>query len=261
MKSIFKFSLLISIITALTGCANFGKKWKAFLNEGQPQAKQASTAPVTDDRVKYSDVRDLPVDGERQYRRMTKRQFEDQELFSDNGGSLWVNEGQDSYLFAQNIVRLPGDILNVVLDGQPEKQLSTKATVIKELTKRIEKSRRGIASTEKPNAEAGADAATPEATAAEGGAKPTPQQAAAKTEEVPEGAFDVKSIPTRVVERMSDGNYRVKGSQTFMIGTKEYKVIVTGLVKPQDIANDSVDSSKMLDSKFDIVRYNKGKTL
>lgn len=263
MKSVFRLSVLCLTLFLMSGCSSFGKKWKAFLNEGQPQTKQASDIPARDDRVKYSDVKDLPVDGDRQYRRMTKRQFEDQELFSDNGGSLWVNEGQDSYLFAQNIVRMPGDILNVLLDGQPEKQLSTKATVIKELTKRIEKNRRGVASTEKPEGAPaeGANAETADADQAQAQAKPDAQKVAGQPEPgLPEG-FDVKSVPTRVVERMSDGNYRVNGSQTFMIGTKEYKVIVTGLVKPQDIANDSVDSSKMLDSKFDIVRYNKGKTL
>ncbi len=262
MKNVFKFSLIVSLVVILSGCTSFGKKWKAFLNEGQPQQQKQAATPVRDDRVKYSDVQDIPVSEERQYRRMTKRQFENQELFSDNGGSLWVNEGQDSYLFAQNIVRLPGDILNVLLDGQPEKQLSTKATVIKELTKRIEKSRRGVASTEQPEGQtAQADGANPDASAGAEAQQPPTTQAASANPSAADTAFDVKSVPTRVVERMSDGNYRVKGSQTFMIGTREYRVIVTGLVKPQDIANDSVDSSKMLDSKFDIVRYNKGKTL
>jgi flagellar L-ring protein precursor FlgH len=252
-----KFVVLILSLTMITGCSSFGKKWKAFLNEGEE--KPVVTTKQQSGDVKYSDVRDVPVNSERQYRRMTKKQFEDQELFSDNAGSLWVNEGQDSYLFAQNIIRLPGDILNVVLDGQPEKQLSTKAQVIKELTSRIEKRSRGVASTDGKPADAKADAAKAagdkksETTAA--AEKPTDEGALPNA-----GNFDVKTIPTRIVERMSDGNYRVKGSQTFMIGSKEYKVIATGMVKPQDIADDNVVSSKMLDSKFDIVR-GKGKTL
>lgn len=257
-----KFAVLILSLTMITGCSSFGKKWKAFVNEGE-ENPVAVTKPKNDD-VKYSDMRDMPVNNERQYRRMTKKQFEDQELFSDNAGSLWVNEGQDSYLFAQNIVRLPGDILNVVLDGQPEKQLSTKAQVIKELTSRIEKRGRAVASTDgKPTETADATKATDPAKAA---TEKKPDATAATEKSADDGAltstgnFDVKTIPTRIVERMSDGNYRVKGSQTFMIGSKEYKVIVTGMVKPQDVADDNVVSSKMLDSKFDIVR-GKGKTL
>lgn len=260
-----KFVLLIISLTMTTGCSSFGKKWKAFLNEGEEQPV-ASTRPQNDD-VRFSDVRDLPVNNDRQYRRMTKKQFEDQELYSDNAGSLWVNEGQDSYLFAQNIVRLPGDILNVVLDGQPEKQLSTKAQVIKELTNRIERKNRGIASADgKPADPAAADPAAAGKDAATKAGDKKPDATAAAEKPIDDGAlpnagnFDVKTIPTRIVERLSDGNYRVKGSQTFMIGSKEYKVIVTGLVKPQDVADDNVVSSKMLDSKFDIVR-GRGKTL
>lgn len=265
MIKIMCVQLLIASVLMTTGCSGFAKKWKAFINEGEQ--KPVAQRPV-DDTVRFSDVRDLPVENERQYRRMTRKQFEDQELFSDNAGSLWVNEGQDSYLFAQNIVRLPGDILNVVLDGQPEKQLSTKAQVIKELTSRIEKRQRGVASTQgatpegaNPEAQQTADASAQTGQNPQAQTNPTAQNAA--NEEVGGGAFDVKTIPTRVVERMSDGNYRVKGSQTFMIGSKEYKVIVTGLVKPQDVADDNVSASKMLDSKFDIVRSNsaKGKTL
>ena len=263
MKAFLRITTLMICIALLSGCSSLGRKWKAFLNEGEP--KPVASKP-RDEAVKFSDTRDLPAGSDRQYRRMTKKQFEDQELFSDNAGSLWVNEGQDSYLFAQNIVRLPGDILNVVLDGQPEKQLSTKAQVIKELTNRIEKKQRGVASadakaapgTQDPNA-----AQTPggDPAAAAPAANPADAQAAADSKVADEampgiGSFDVKTIPTRVVERMSDGNYRVKGAQTFMIGSKEYKVIVTGLVKPQDVADDSVSSSKMLDSKFDIVRHN-----
>lgn len=259
-----QFILFIISLTMITGCSSFGKKWKAFVSEGEE--KPAAVTRPQDNGVRFSDRRDFPVNNERQYRRMTKKQFEDQELFSDNAGSLWVNEGQDSYLFAQNIVRLPGDILNVVLDGQPEKQLSTKAQVIKELTSRIEKKNRGIASTDtKPATGAAADpaAAGKDAAKATGDKKPDAVTAEKQMDDgalLNAGSFDVKTIPTRIVERMSDGNYRVKGSQSFMIGSKEYKVIVTGLVKPQDVADDNVASSKMLDSKFDIIR-GRGKAL
>jgi flagellar L-ring protein precursor FlgH len=278
MKQFFQFQILVISFAMVTGCSSMGKKWKAFLNEGQ-ETPVANSKPM-DGNVKFSDTKDLPVDGARQYKRMTKKQFEDQELFSDNAGSLWVNEGQDSYLFAQNIVRLPGDILNVILDGQPEKQLSTKAKVIQELTNRIEKAQRGVASVPTtadgkpvdPNAKP-VDPNAPPAVGPDGkpldpNAKPVDPNAVAAAAPVQKPVeepmpgienFDVKTIPTRIVERLSDGNYRVKGAQTFMIGAKEYKVIVTGLVKPADVADDNVSSSKMLESKFDIVRYNKGK--
>lgn len=250
----------------LSGCANFGKDLKAFL-KGTPsgqqpsQSKTQSASQVRDDVVRFSDVKEVPFDDQREYRSISRKEFEDRELRSDNSGSLWTMEGQDSYLFAENNVRLPGDLINVALEGQPEKQLSTKAKVIKDLTKKIEAKRKLASQANKPAAGANPEAA---AAGAEGAAaKPDPAagadanktaDAAGEEEMDMGGDFDVKSIPTRIVEKLSDGNYRVKGSQNFMIGAKEYKVIVTGLVKPADVNNNTVESSKMLDSKFDIVR-------
>ena len=65
--------------------------------------------------------------------------------------------------------------------------------------------------------------------------------------------FPVKSVPTRIVERLVDGNYRVKGSQPFMIGKREYKVIVTGIVRAGDFSDGGISAGKLIDSKFDIV--------
>ncbi len=258
------FIITFLSIFIMSGCAGFGKDLKSFLkgNSGNQQQQQTQQ-PIRDedDMIRYSETKNLPYDDGREYKRMSRKQFEDQEIRSDNSGSLWVMEGQDSYLFNENNVRLPGDLINVALDGQPEKQLSTKAKVIKDLTKKIE-SKRKVASTntaEKTDpAAAGAEGATP-AAGADGAAAPAakPAEVAAKPAEEEldlGGEFDVKTVPTRIVEKLSDGNYRVKGSQNFMIGSKEYRVIVTGLVKPSDVTNNLVDSSKMLDSKFDIVR-------
>jgi flagellar L-ring protein precursor FlgH len=63
----------------------------------------------------------------------------------------------------------------------------------------------------------------------------------------------VEAIPTRVVERLVDGNYRVKGVQPFMIGKREYKVIVTGFVRPEDFSDEGVSSNKILDPQWDVV--------
>ena len=64
--------------------------------------------------------------------------------------------------------------------------------------------------------------------------------------------------PRREV-RLVDGNYRVKGSQPFMIGTREFKVIVTGIVRAEDFNEEGTSASKLLDPSFDIVSSRKGK--
>ncbi|HMN67607.1 MAG TPA: flagellar basal body L-ring protein FlgH, partial [Bdellovibrionales bacterium] len=62
-----------------------------------------------------------------------------------------------------------------------------------------------------------------------------------------------KNVPTRIVERTLEGNYRVKGSQPIMIGNREYKVIVTGIVRAEDFNEEGIGAGKLLDPKFDIV--------
>lgn len=65
--------------------------------------------------------------------------------------------------------------------------------------------------------------------------------------------INIESVSTRVAERMSDGNYRVKGQQSFMIGKKEFRVILTGLVRPEDFSDEGISSNKLLDPQVDIV--------
>jgi flagellar L-ring protein precursor FlgH len=68
-----------------------------------------------------------------------------------------------------------------------------------------------------------------------------------------EEPLEIGAVPTRIVERQPDGNYRIKGSQPFMIGKREYKVIVTGLIRPEDFNDEGVSSQKLLDPQFDVV--------
>ena len=76
--------------------------------------------------------------------------------------------------------------------------------------------------------------------------------------DVKDANFDVKNIPTRIVERLVDGNYRVKGSQGFMIGKREYRVIATGVVRADEFTESGVPASKLLEPRFDIVSAPKG---
>jgi flagellar L-ring protein precursor FlgH len=73
----------------------------------------------------------------------------------------------------------------------------------------------------------------------------------------PEQELTVKTVPTRIVERTIEGNYRVKGTQPFMIGTREFKIIVTGIVRAEDFNEEGISATKLLDPKFDIVSARK----
>jgi flagellar L-ring protein FlgH len=72
--------------------------------------------------------------------------------------------------------------------------------------------------------------------------------------------FDVAQVPARIVETLKDGSYRVKGAQQFMIGKREYKVIVTGIIRPEDFNEEGTSATKILDGQFDIVSNKNGAT-
>ncbi len=261
-----KILLAFACVVALTGCASFGKKLKSFLGGG---SSEVAAAPSKGAKVKFSDAPNVsPKVGDKQYRRVNREIFEKEGMLDEASGSLWVMEGQGSYLFSQNLMRVSGDVLNISLDGVPRSSLEKKVDIIKTLLERTRVSR-AVASA--PVAQA--QATTPGQPAQPGQTPPADQQQnqqgqpgqpvqasadeKADAEDEKKSTFDVSNIPSRIVEKTADGSYRVNGSQSFMIGRREYRVIATGVVRPSDIKNDTIDSSKMVDSKFDIVAIRK----
>lgn len=249
-----QFALIASLILVAlsqSGCASFNRKLKGWLNGsggGSGETKQVSTL------TKFSDGGDATPRVKRQYKRTTKETLRDASALEAKSGSLWVMEGQGAYLFSQNVIRLVGDPLAVQLDGDPKEQLNSKVTVIKKLLAKIEE--RQKARLRGPAGSDDSDAPKPEEKAKEKDSKKDKAQAAAPQEKSKEemlADFNVKTVPTRIVERTLDGNYRVKGTQPFMVGSREYKVIVTGIVRAEDFNEDGITASKLLDPKFDIV--------
>ena len=252
------YFVLFAFMLNLTGCASINQKLKSFLNgkgSGNSAQRKEGGPP------RFSEVDNLQVNSQRNYRRMTKEKFEQEAEIGPAQGSLWVMEGQGSYLFAQNQIRQIGDILNVNLEGGPKEQLKTKVKVITKLLERLDAPQvRGLASK-------GAATAAPAAADKKGAkpaaapAQPAPTEQNANNDEEKEkkdSNFPVQAVPTRIVESLRDGSYRVKGSQPFMIGKREYRVIVTGIVRPEDYNDDGTNASKLLDAQFDIVSVKKG---
>ena len=253
MKSLLQLSLILLIAFGMSGCSSLGKSLRDFIsgNKDDQQPKSYSGGPT-----KYSDNDNVASKSDRQYKRMNRQKFEDESDLKEDAGSLWVMEGQGAYLFSQNQMRMIGDLLNVKIDGGPKNQLQTKVKVISKLLERLESPLRGLASQQ---AAAGAPPA-----AAEKPAEPAAGEAAAGGAAKPADAgpaFAVQVVPTRIVEQLKDGSYRVRGMQPFMIGKREYKVIVTGLVRPEDFDDAGIEAAKLLDSQFDIVSSRKGASM
>jgi flagellar L-ring protein precursor FlgH len=248
---------VIFTFLAGTGCASFGKKWKALVSGENPRqpAAQAQT-PATG--ATYSEQAQMMPSVYRKYRRTTKKDLEDRARVDSRAGSLWVMEGQGAYLFSQNVVRMIGDPVGIRIEGEPHEQLAQKSKVIGDLLAQLEERRRRVlsrdsdeqkkqnAKTEVPNQADKGKAAKPGQGANDAGANRAPASQ-------DKDAFNVKTVPTRIVERLVDGNYRVRGTQPFMIGSREYKVIVSGIIRAEDFNEDGVSATQLLDPNFDIV--------
>lgn len=271
MKKFFSTLLLfVSIASVTSGCSTL----RNFIKGKDDGVKSVSTPRFSD----QENVR-APAAAEKQYRRMNRERFEEEADVRQDAGSLWVMEGQGAYLFAQNQMRMVGDLLNVKIEGGAKTQLQTKTRVISKLLERLEGAR-GLASTnaaqaqgQQQNAQGKAEGQKDQAQnqqqpgqqaqQGEGAQGADPQNAGGKQATLNPGElpFAVQSVPTRIVEQLKDGSYRVRGMQPFMIGKREYKVIVTGIVRPEDFDENGMDSSKLLDPQFDIVSSRKGASL
>lgn len=266
-----KLILIILSFLFIISCSMGSKK------EDEPTSVSKNLPVVNKpkDSVRFSDNPNVGAFSDKKYKRSTRKTLEDESEVHSRAGSLWNNEGQSAYLFTQNKSRREGDLLNVKLEGSGKSQVETKVGVIKKLLARIEM----IQPVANPNAAPGMDQASPMA-GGPGVTNDSRNPASAKDASKKDGAskdltavngatknatsgsggdgiedtpFNVDTVSTRVVERLVDGNYRVKGTQPFMIGKREYKVIVTGLVRPEDFSDEGVSSNKLIDPQWDVV--------
>lgn len=242
------FLLFIVLSLANTGCSSLptwlgGKKEEPKVQEPQPKVlTDLNGNPLT----RYSENPIILETSNRKYRRMTRTRLEEESQLHAGAGSMWVDEGQGSYLFAQNTTRREGDVLNIQIEGAAQKQVETKVSVIKDLLKQLEEQQKKaqlipLAEGQKTDDPNRAPAATE---------KPAPKVADKPEKNEP---LDIGMIPARITEKLADGNYRVKGQQPFMIGKREYKVIVTGIIRPEDYNDQGMSSNKLLDPQFDVV--------
>ncbi len=240
---------IVNSILWLCSCST----WNQFFGEGQ-----SKTETVKETSTRYSENPQVGFAADRQYKKMTKSRLEEESELGSQAGSMWVMEGQGSYLFAQNKARREGDVLNVRMEGPAFKQVEVKVNVIKKLLKQLEDQEKEAQLQQKLAAEKSADR-TPASEKASVQNPPTNKNAEVgkETKEDKQDFSDIQQIQTRIVEKLPDGNYRVKGAQPFMIGKREYKVIVTGMIRPEDYNDEGVSSNKLLDPQFDVVSIRK----
>lgn len=246
MNRIFQLMSIAALLVTMlltSGCATFNELLTALEGEKPaPKLEDIKTAP------RYSESQNMGVPTDRQYKRMTRDRLEEESDLGSNAGSTWVMEGQGAYLFAQNKMRREGDMLNVKLDEPAMKQVETKVSVIKKLLKQLEEQQQA-----ELNNSLAANNNDPNRAPASAEAVKKAEEPKKDEKEDKDMLANVQNIPTRIVEKLPDGNYRIKGQQPFMIGKREYKVILTGMIRPEDFNDEGITSTKLLDPQYDVV--------
>lgn len=254
----------------------------------------AATAPVgnpigeasdEEPSMKYSDATNMAPPSDRNYKRMTRERMEEESELYGSAGSLWKMDGQTSYLFAENKHRREGDVTAIKMEGQALKQIESKVAVVQDLlaeldlqkkkaeedAKKAEQERLRLAQIQEEKrlkAEAIArgdlmpdpfEGQYPQDLERKPAAVPEPEKVAEKPVEKAEkiDLKEIEMIPSKVVEKLSEGIYRIRGQQFLTIKKKPYKVIATALVRADDYNDTAISSNKLLDAQYDVIHVKK----
>lgn len=228
--------------------------------------------------TKFSELNNMAPPSDRQYKRMTRLKMEEESELYGSAGSLWKMEGQSSYLFAENKHRREGDPTSIKMEGSALKMVESKVAVIQDLMKQLdEQKKQADEDSKKADAEKirlaqveeekklqaervakgeivpalSADMYAPEPEAKREPAQEKKPVVAEKEEKI--DLKDIEMVPSRIVEKLDDGLYRIRGQQFLTIKKKPYKVIATALVRAEDFNDAGVSSNKLLDAQYDVI--------
>jgi flagellar L-ring protein precursor FlgH len=160
-------------------------------------------------------------------------------------GSLWHPERADNYSFLDVRAHFPGDLLTVLISEQStgKKDASTAAKADSSISASVEDFFGVPASAVKLlpkgfNPESIVKAATARDSKSDG--------------ETTRAGTLTASITVTVVGADTSGNLRVQGDKIISVNSEEQYIVLSGTVRPEDIAADnSVQSSRLADARID----------
>jgi len=245
-------------------------------------APAASEGTEEEGAMKYSDATNMAPPSDRNYKRMTRERMEEESELYGSAGSLWKMDGQTSFLFAENKHRKAGDATSIKMEGQALKQIESKVSVVLDLLAQLDEQKKKadednkkaeqekvrlakIEDEKKLKAEMIArgdlvedpfEGQYPQDLERKPAAVEPAPVVAEKVPDKKEEKVDLKEvemIPSKVVEKLSDGIYRIRGQQFLTIKKKPYKVIATALVRADDFNDAVISSNKLLDAQYDVI--------
>lgn len=154
-----------------------------------------------------------------------------------NENSLWNGEGQSNHLFAQNKLKMPGDLITVTIEDG--------------LRKDMVNSVRKLLPPEYRDAEIRVPGLTKDVAAADQRApagQPAPAAAA------PTSTYD-DMLTAEVLERYPNGNVRIRGIKRVPFKREVRNIEVLAIVRGTDIdESDTVKSSKFFEQRVELYR-------
>lgn len=213
-----------------------------------PENRNMPPPPATafDDRA--AAVAGTPIDysGERaKSGRVTKKDFYSESARNEN--SLWSEDGQNNYLFSQNKLKVPGDLLTVFIEDELRRDMVGEVKLLLPPEYRNEDIEVPGLTKDKAAGPAGPGAA-PAAPAAQAGANGQNGQA--------QKELDPSDMMTaEVLERFPNGNLRIRGIKRIPFRTQTRNLEVLAIVKSSDIdEKDVVKSSRFFEHRVEMYK-------
>lgn len=254
--------LVLAILIVLQGCALVdGMREDVYEEEIQAQRKNQQAfdyaapenrmlppppATAFDDRT--AAVAGTPIDysGVRaKSGRVTKNNFYNDSAKNEN--SLWSEEGQNNYLFSQNKLKVPGDLVTIFIEEDLRRDMVNEVKQVLPPEYRSEDIEVPGLTKEKAQGAAGAGTSVAPPTAVTG---PNGQPG---QEQKPLDPTDM--MTAEVLERFPNGNLRIRGVKRIPFKTQTRNLEVLAIVKGADVdEKDVVKSSRFFEHRVEMYR-------
>ncbi len=175
---------------------------------------------------------------------------------AENDGSLWDGESQNNFYFSVNTSYKIGDVVIVKVDSEVNDSLNARiASLLGPKGKSVrnvvaEEAGRSVASKVSDQVgKAVGNERVADAVGQDVGGRVT------SSLDLAEMYVNLDEIPVRITEVLEGRRFKVSGSRRVFIKNAPYQVVLSGVLRHEDIAHDgSIPSGKILESKLELTK-------
>lgn len=216
------------------------------MKKARYEVNELQVKPVTVLDSRSDSVAGTPVDlsGERAKQgRVTARNFFSENYKNEN--SLWAEEGQSNFFFAQNNLKLKGELVTVLIEEQLQKAMENK---VRQFLPEEYQSQDIVV----PGLTDHKVAAATNAPASPGSSAQSPAVAGAANSNGG-GVHPNELMTAEVLERYANGNIRIRGMKDIPLKSGVKHLEVLAIVRSKDIdEKDQVKSGKFFEQRVEL---------